>query len=86
MPEVTYRELIKEIKELKTELSERMKSLENCIDERVTLVEFSEYKNKTNSLWDERNKIVGYVIGGGAVGGMISSGMGKIITEVMAKL
>jgi hypothetical protein len=82
---VTYRELIKEIRTLNDDVTRKLEHLENSLNAKVSVEDFAEYKAKTDKLWDEHNKMIGYVIGGGITGGVVAQGLTKLVTEVMAK-
>ena len=82
---VTYRELIKEIRTLNDDVTRKLEHLESCLNAKVSLLDFTDYKSKTDRLWDERNRMIGYVIGGGITGGVVAQGLTKLVTEVMAK-
>jgi predicted RNase H-related nuclease YkuK (DUF458 family) len=83
---VTYRELIKEITALRAELTAGIKEIMDCVDTKVSYKTFSDVKTKTDKMWDERNRVIGYILGGGIVGGATSAAIVKTVTEVLAKL
>ena len=83
---VTYRELIKEIRSLETNVVERLKRIEECVDGKVSYKTFIDVKTKTDKMWDDRNRVIGYILGGGIAGGTVSQILGGVVREVMAKL
>jgi len=46
--------------------------------------EFLDIRSKTSILWDDRNKVIGYVVGGGMVGGGISALLTGAVKTIMA--
>lgn len=81
---VTYRELIKEIRTLNDDLTKKLEHLENSLNAKVSIKDFAEYRTKTDKLWDDRNKVIGYVIGGGITGGVVAQGLVKLVSEITA--
>lgn len=46
--------------------------------------EYKDMSQKVDTLWDDRNKIIGYVLGAGAVGGTLPLLIQSIIKSVWA--
>ena len=77
-------EMSKDILTIKNKL-ETVVTNEKCIERQAGFSkDFSEMRNKTNTMWDERNKFLGYMIGAGMAGGGISSFLVGAVKAVMA--
>jgi len=48
--------------------------------------EYKELKMKVDTLWDIKNKLIGYMLGAGISGGVIGSLLKGIATDVIAML
>jgi len=46
--------------------------------------DYKELKVKVESLWDDRNKMIGWLIGAGVTGGVTSAALQGIIKTVLA--
>lgn len=46
--------------------------------------EYKNLKSTVKKLWDERNKVVGYILGGGLVGGATSTVLANVVKTAMA--
>jgi len=46
--------------------------------------EYKEMKNKVDDLWDSKNRMIGWLLGAGIVGGATSSVLQDIIKSVLA--
>ena len=48
--------------------------------------EYKDMKDKVDTLWDIKNKLIGYMLGAGISGGVIGSLLKGIATDVIAML
>ena len=48
--------------------------------------DYKEMKDKVDTLWDIKNKLIGYMLGAGISGGVIGSLLKGIATDVIAML
>lgn len=48
--------------------------------------DFKSMKAKVNTLWDERNKLIGWMLGAGLVGGVTGSVLKNIVSSVFASI
>jgi hypothetical protein len=48
--------------------------------------DYKEMENKVDTLWDIKNKLIGYMLGAGISGGVIGSLLKGIATDVIAML
>jgi len=48
--------------------------------------EYKELKSKVDSLWDSKNKIVGWMLGAGIAGGGISTFLASAVKTIMAQI
>ena len=67
---------------IRDELAEIKECLEHSVKDDDS---YREIKRKVNFLWDERNKMVGWMIGAGATGGAIASVFKGVVTDIFAK-
>ena len=47
--------------------------------------EYRELKRKVNTIWDERNKLIGWMLGAGLVGGTTGALVKQLVSNVFAK-
>jgi hypothetical protein len=47
--------------------------------------EYKEVKTKVDQLWDDRNKLIGWLIGSGVIGGSVSVLAQSIVKTIQAK-
>ena len=47
--------------------------------------EYKEVKTKVDQLWDDRNKLVGWLIGSGVIGGSVSVLAQNLVKVIQAK-
>jgi hypothetical protein len=69
-------------KKMATDMGEIKKCLKSTVmdDE-----EFKQMKNRLNTLWDDRNKLIGWMIGTGVIGGAVGSALKQLGTAILAK-
>jgi hypothetical protein len=67
---------------IRDELAEIKECLEHSVKDDDS---YREIKRKVNFLWDERNKMIGWMIGAGATGGAIASVFKGVVTDIFAK-
>lgn len=48
--------------------------------------DFKSMKAKVNTLWDERNKLIGWMLGAGIIGGTTGALAKQIVTSVFANI
>ena len=48
--------------------------------------EYKELKTKVDSLWDDKNKLIGYMLGAGVAGGGISAILNGLVKIVSANI
>lgn len=48
--------------------------------------DFKSMKTKVNTLWDERNKLLGWMVGAGLVGGVTGSVLKNLVSTVFANI
>ncbi len=79
---VTYRELISEIRALRDENRQQLVEIKECLGSKVDVSDFVVVKERTNRMWDERNKFVGWALGAGVAGG----GAAAVINSIISRL
>jgi hypothetical protein len=47
--------------------------------------EFKQMKSRLDTLWDDRNKLIGWMIGTGVIGGAVGSALKQLGTAILAK-
>lgn len=47
--------------------------------------EYKELKNKVDNLWDDRNKLIGWLIGSGIIGGSVSVIAQNLVKTIQAQ-
>jgi len=47
--------------------------------------EYKELKGKVDNLWDDRNKVIGWLIGSGVIGGSVSVLAQNLVKVIQAK-
>ena len=73
-------------------IDERQKGMANDIAEIKNTMncyvkdddEYKSLKSTVKKLWDERNKVVGYIVGGGLIGGATSTVLANVVKTAMA--
>jgi len=48
--------------------------------------DYKELKDKVDSLWDDKNRVVGWMLGAGVAGGGISALLGSLVKIVSANI
>lgn len=71
----TNKELLIRIDERQQAMYKRVATIEDCLTKKVETKDFSEYCEKVEKLWDERNRLVGLILGAGTAGGLASKGL-----------
>lgn len=75
---------------LKKDISYIKKGIDGINDSLGCMVknddEYKELKNKVDSLWDSKNKLIGYMLGAGISGGLIGSLLKGIASGVLAMI
>lgn len=81
--EISIALLKKDIKYMKEGI-DTIKSSLDCMVKNDS--DYKELKMKVDSLWDSKNKLVGWMLGAGISGGVIGSLLKGIATDVIAML
>jgi len=79
--EISIALLKKDIKYMKNGIDDIKDSLD-CMVKNDD--DYKELKVKVESLWDDRNKMIGWLIGAGVTGGVTSAALQGIIKTVLA--
>lgn len=78
--------LLARIDERQKQMSDDIKEIKEASNSFVKNDDdFKDFKTKIKTLWDERNKLVGWMIGTGIVGGLTGSIVKNLVTTVFAK-
>ena len=81
--EISIALLKKDISYMKKGIDDIKNSL-NCMVKNDD--DYKEMKDKVDTLWDIKNKLIGYMLGAGISGGVIGSLLKGIATDVIAML
>lgn len=79
--EISIALLKKDISYMKKGIDDIKNSL-NCMVKNDD--DFKEMENKVDTLWDIKNKLIGYMLGAGISGGVIGSMLKGIASDVLA--
>lgn len=79
--EISIALLKKDISYMKSGIDDIKNSL-NCMVKNDD--DFKEMENKVDTLWDIKNKLIGYMLGAGISGGVIGSMLKGIASDVLA--
>lgn len=79
--EISIALLKKDIKYLKEGI-DTIKSSLDCMVKNDS--EYKEVKTKVDQLWDDRNKLIGWLIGSGVIGGSVSVLAQSIVKTIQA--
>ena len=82
-PEISIALLKKDITYMKKGIDDIKGSL-NCMVKNDN--DYKDMKDKVDTLWDIKNKLIGYMLGAGISGGIIGSLLKGIATDVIAML
>ena len=87
MPDTpTGHELLIRIDERQEAMSKQLNTICGKVDKKVDDdKDYQEIVNKVNSLWDSKNKMIGWMVGAGATGGTIASIIKSLVSDVLAK-
>ena len=81
------RELLIRIDERQSNMMDKMTTLNKKMDTMVPNDdEYKETKAKVDSLWDSKNKMIGWLLGSGVVGGSVSVALQNIVKIVFASM
>ena len=80
--EISIALLKKDIKYMKEGI-DTIKSSLDCMVKNDS--EYKEVKTKVDQLWDDRNKLVGWLIGSGVIGGSVSVLAQNLVKVIQAK-
>lgn len=80
----TVKELLIRIDERQKLMVKRMDNFERMINKKADTSDLEPYCAKTDKMWDERNRIVGWIVGGGLTGGVVSQVLGTALRAVLA--
>ena len=81
--EISIALLKKDISYMKSGIDDIKNSL-NCMVKNDD--DYKDMKDKVDTLWDIKNKLIGYMLGAGISGGVIGSLLKGIATDVIAML
>ena len=81
--EISIALLKKDIKYLKEGIDDIKGSLSYMVKDDS---EYKEVKTKVDQLWDDRNKLLGWLIGAGITGGVTSSVLQGLVKTVLASI
>lgn len=79
---VTYRELVSEIRTLRGETQRGFDKLEDCLDSKVNRAYFIQVKNDVESLLQLKDRMWGYVIGASTLTGGIVAGAKELLMSL----
>jgi hypothetical protein len=80
--EISIALLKKDIKYMKEGI-DTIKSSLDCMVKNDS--EYKEVKTKVDQLWDDRNKLIGWLIGSGVIGGSVSVLAQNLVKVIQAK-
>jgi len=82
----TQNNLLIRIDERQKEMARDMSIINNKLDLMVlNNEEYKDLKRKVSTLWDERNKLIGWMLGAGLVGGTTGALFKQLVSTVFAK-
>lgn len=82
----TNRELLVRIDERQRQAVRDIKKIHDCLETKVDTKDFKPIKDRTNKLWDDRNRAIGWMIGAGVSGGGIAVLLQNFIKVVSAAI
>lgn len=88
MKQFTDHDLLLRIDERQQIIKAKVASIEESLDGVVKNCDedYQEMKNKVDSMWDSKNKMIGWFLGSGIAGGMASTLIGDLVKSVYAML
>jgi hypothetical protein len=82
----TNSDLLIRIDERQKEMSKDILSIKQNIDCKVDNDNVYEARGKKiDTLWDDRNKVIGYLMGAGVIGGVTSNILGGLVKTIFAQ-
>lgn len=81
---LSNKDLLVRIDERQQAVLKHLEDIDRALTFKVDVEDFKPYCEKTNRLWDDRNRIIGWIIGGGLAGGAISQVLGSAVKAIMA--
>lgn len=82
--QLTNRELLVRIDERQRAIIKHLELIDLQLENKVDCKDFEPYEKKINTMWDDRNKVLGMVALSSLGGGTVVYVIGKIITNIMA--
>lgn len=82
--ELTNKDLLIRIDERQKYILKVISAFQVALSLKVDKDDFDPYAKKIDKIWDERNRIIGYIVGGGLAGGAISQVLGSALKAVLA--
>ena len=78
--------LLVRIDERVKKMTSDISGIKDCLDRTVeNNDEYREMKGKVDRLWDDRNKLIGWMLGAGMVGGATGSIFKGLVGAILAK-
>ncbi|MDD5015883.1 MAG: hypothetical protein PHW73_12450 [Atribacterota bacterium] len=78
--------LLIRIDERVKKIMSEMREIKHCLESTVKNdEEYREIKTKVERLWDDRNRMIGWMLGAGLVGGTTGSIFKSLVETVLAK-
>lgn len=85
MKQETNETLLIRIDERQKEMSKKLDEISDGLGKKLDCKEFEAFKEKINTLWDERNKLIGLLLACGIIGGTTGAFVKQVVTSVFAK-
>lgn len=81
-------DLLTRIDERQQVIKSKLEGVEKCVAKSVNIddEEYKEMRVKVDSLWDSKNKLVGWMLGAGIAGGGISTLLNNLVKAVGAQI
>ena len=83
--EMTTRELLIRVDERQANISKKLNDLKILLDSKADTSDLDPYCKKVDTLWDERNRVLGWIVGAGLLGGGVSQVLSSLVKVVLAK-
>ena len=83
---LTNRELLIRIDERQKFITNHLNLVDKRLDKKLDCKEFEPYETKINTIWDDRNKVLGMILLASSFSGIVVFFLGKIATYVFANI
>jgi len=84
---ISDHDLLTRIDERQVVVTEKLASIQKSLECKVDKDdEYLELKKRVDNLWDSKNRMIGWMLGAGASGGLVAGILKTLVSDVIAKI